>query len=493
MPPRETPASRIERLLAAGDLHGALQAANELLAQSPNSFLGRFGRARANLRLGDDLEGARDLDIAATLAPNDDHLRFVRARIDFRNGKTDEAIEVLSSVVRRRGPHALEASFALLDAYFYANRAESLAAMVEAGGLWDKDPRTALHVARVRAMKDRDAGIDALLSVYRSALPVAVRRFAGFEAAGLLDKAARYREAFDLISNLHATTSGPIEIESWTAPLAAQERAIEKIADKVNVGLKPRGDCQHGVAFVVALPRSGTTLLEHMLDRHPQIGGIGEFRGLNTIQHALSSADAWPFRGNAVPNSIIDRLRSGYISSARQICKDGASWTFDKSLMAWRMLPEISVCFPSAVCLAIDRDPRDNATSIFLSHLNPATHRWVGSFSAIRKIVSWQRRIVPRTLEILGISHESIMYEDLIEDPARHATRCLARMGLPMDSRVLSPESSEKTAATLSHAQVRQPINRSSIGRWKNYAWAFDGSWDELTSAHEARLALSRE
>ena len=85
------------------------------------------------------------------------------------------------------------------------------------------------------------------------------------------------------------------------------------------------------------------------------------------------------------------------------------------------------------------------------------------------------------------------MYEDLIEDPARHATRCLARMGLPMDSRVLSPESSEKTAATLSHAQVRQPINRSSIGRWKNYAWAFDGSWDELTSAHEARLALSRE
>jgi hypothetical protein len=40
---------------------------------------------------------------------------------------------------------------------------------------------------------------------------------------------------------------------------------------------------------------------------------------------------------------------------------------------------------------------------------------------------------------------------------------------------------------TLSHEQVRRPINRASIGRWRNYAFAFDASWDELGAAHDGR------
>jgi hypothetical protein len=79
------------------------------------------------------------------------------------------------------------------------------------------------------------------------------------------------------------------------------------------------------------------------------------------------------------------------------------------------------------------------------------------------------------------------VYEDLVEDPAKYAEQCLNRMGLPMDERVLSPEENKKGAFTLSHAQVRQKINKGSIGRWKNYEWAFDGAWDEIVAAHEAR------
>ena len=60
-------------------------------------------------------------------------------------------------------------------------------------------------------------------------------------------------------------------------------------------------------------------------------------------------------------------------------------------------------------------------------------------------------------------------------------------MGLPMDERVLSPEENKKGAFTLSHAQVRQKINKGSIGRWKNYEWAFDSRWDDIVAAHEAR------
>ena len=90
-------------------------------------------------------------------------------------------------------------------------------------------------------------------------------------------------------------------------------------------------------------------------------------------------------------------------------------------------------------------------------------------------------------MEVLGIEHEAIVYEDLVDDPAREAQRCLSRLGLPMDERVLAPEQNTRAAVTLSAMQVRKPINRSSIGRWRNYEFAFDGAWDALAAAHDAR------
>jgi hypothetical protein len=46
-----------------------------------------------------------------------------------------------------------------------------------------------------------------------------------------------------------------------------------------------------------------------------------------------------------------------------------------------------------------------------------------------------------------------------------------------MDPAVLAPEANARSVLTLSHEQVRRPINASSIGRWRNYEWAFDRSW----------------
>jgi hypothetical protein len=247
----------------------------------------------------------------------------------------------------------------------------------------------------------------------------------------------------------------------------------------------PRVD---GCAFVVAMPRSGTTLLEQMLDRHPAIGGIGEFDGLDALCRALDphSADA-RFPEN-VPADVLNEAQRRYLEGARQIRKEGARWTFDKTLRTWRCLPQLAATMPGAVCINVERDPRDMATSIFLSFFNPVAYAWTQGFESIRRMIEVERELVPVALTSLGLSHESIVYENLVEDPRAHAERCLSRMGLEMDERVLAPEGNTRGAFTLSHAQVRQPINRSSIGRWRNYEWAFDASWEPLVAAHERRI-----
>jgi len=479
---RETPAARIERLLGAGDSAGALAASDDLLRQAPNSFLGRLGRARANTRLGNFIDAEKDLALALKLSPNDEQARMLRANLDLRLGKTDEALEGLRFVQRLKGPEAVEAAVTELLTLHGAGRNEEFVRVAKAGGIWTKDQRADLILARVAVIEDQERGIEELKRVFRSRHHWPLRRYAGFEAVGLLDRLKRYREAFDLASEVHRDTTAPLDMEPWIAPLEQQW----KLLDRSPAWYRPRAKPVAGVAFIAGMPRSGTTLLEQMLDRHPEIAGIGEYDGVGNIRRGLFSTEAWPRNPNAIPDRTYAALREEYLAGAALLRRPGATWTLDKCLHAFRSLPEIAMLFPGAVCLRVERDPRDTAISIFLSHLNPSTFGWSGNLALIRKVIDAERRTVPRALEVLGLSHESIVYERLVDDPAGHAERCLARMGLAMDARVASPEGNTRTAATLSHAQVRQPINRRSIGRWQNYAWAFDSSWDALATAHDA-------
>ena len=139
-----------------------------------------------------------------------------------------------------------------------------------------------------------------------------------------------------------------------------------------------------------------------------------------------------------------------------------------------------------------NRDPRDLATSLYLSHFQPGQQIWTTSPDSIRRTIELSQRVMPRLLEVLGIPHVSVLYEDLVEDPARDARRALALLGLEMDDAVLSPEQNTRAAMTQSVAQVRRPINRTSVGRWKNYAFAFDASWEAVVAEHERRRAHAR-
>jgi len=134
-----------------------------------------------------------------------------------------------------------------------------------------------------------------------------------------------------------------------------------------------------------------------------------------------------------------------------------------------------------------ERDPRDTAISMFLSNFHPKSWGFTRELASIRRVIALERRIVRPMLETLagldrGPRGVTIVYEELVDHPEREIRRALDAMRLPFDPAVLAPESNTRTVLTLSHEQVRRPINRSSIGRWRNYEWAFDGAWDALVA-----------
>ena len=476
-----------------GDAAGALRIADELIAQSKRSFPGWLGRAVACLNLGRLVEADEAIDVARKLAASDPQVQLIGAMIDQRLGRIDRAVEHLSRLARSNTPQAVEAGVTLAEVYWFAHRRAELASFITAGGAWLGDPRARLAVARIRALTEPDAALADLVALSAAGTNPLLRRVAGFDAVGMLDRAGRYREAFDLAMRLHAEFTPRFDLEGMLQGVREQIPPMERALASHERWITPRVDAVKGRAMVVGLPRSGTTLLEQMLDRHPSISGIGEYDGVEVLGGELISMGRWPRGLSSMPRDALLALQGRYTVGADRLKRTDATHTFDKTLRAWRWLPAIAAVLPEMVCLHVARDPRDTAISILLSYFHPITDGWASSLASIRAVLEAKRALLPRALEALRLPHESIIYEDLIEDPSGHAARCLARMGLAMDERVLTPESNQRAVFTLSHEQVRRPINRSSVGRWEHYQFAFDADdrarWDVLGAAHAARRA----
>jgi hypothetical protein len=148
------------------------------------------------------------------------------------------------------------------------------------------------------------------------------------------------------------------------------------------------------------------------------------------------------------------------------------------------MIPAVAAVLPGASFIRITRDPRDTAISMFLSNFHPKAWGFTASLATIRRVIELERRIAPKAFEVLGLRAVSVRYEDLVDAPEREIRRVLETMGVEFDPVVLAPEGNTRTVLTLSYEQVRRSINRSSIGRWRNYAFAFEGpsagAWDAL-------------
>jgi tetratricopeptide (TPR) repeat protein len=447
--------------------------ANNLVTKTPRDASAWFALARAAFGLGRLRQADEAIDRTIRLGATGHDVQLIRAVIDHRLGRSAAAIDRLRSLVAKRAPNATDAVLALAEVLHRANRRDELDALIAAGGDWQQDPRAAIFTARVRLKADRAGTITELEELARSDRPALVRRIAGFDAVRLLDADGEYRRAFDLATHLHATTGAPFDLDGMIADAEQQLALVRRGAP----WFEPRAPAVRGVSLVVGMPRSGTTLLEQMLDRHPAIGGIGEFDGVNTLGTAVVGQGAWPRELSMLDPRVAAQLQAEYLAGAAVTRRSGTTWSFDKSLHTWRWLPAVAAVLPGAVCFRIERDPRDTAISLFLSNFHPQSFGWTRSLEGIRRVIAAERALAPAALRALGIPHEDFRYEDLVDRPREHMERCLARMGLPMDEAVLAPEANTRTVLTLSHEQVRRSINRGSIGRWKNYEFAFGPEW----------------
>jgi len=224
--------------------------------------------------------------------------------------------------------------------------------------------------------------------------------------------------------------------------------------------------------FVVGMPRSGSTLVEQILSSHPSIEGTAELPAVLQIEGELiGNPPSERFIDELVeglPADKFDELGGRYLELTRFHRRTDRTRFTDKYPGNWRQVGLIHAMLPNAKIIDIRRDPMDCCFANYSQHFANGVNYSYG----LREMASQYRQYVGLMRhfdEVLPDRIHRVIYEDLVENTEAEVRRMLDYLGLSFDEKCLRFFETERAIHTPSSEQVRQPINRSGIGKWRLY------------------------
>jgi tetratricopeptide (TPR) repeat protein len=214
--------------------------------------------------------------------------------------------------------------------------------------------------------------------------------------------------------------------------------------------------------FVVGMPRSGTSLTEQILASHPQVHGAGE------LLYWIFAADAERAAPPEQRAARVNELGRAYLEGLAAEAPD-ASRVVDKLPVNFRHMGLILAALPDARFIHLERNSLDTCLSIYFQGFS-AAHAYATDFGDLAHYYREYRRLMAHWRDVLSPQTLlEVRYEDLVDDPESWSRRMLAHIGLPWDPRCLEFHRTDRPVLTASNWQVRQPISKSSVERWRRY------------------------
>jgi hypothetical protein len=234
------------------------------------------------------------------------------------------------------------------------------------------------------------------------------------------------------------------------------------------------------MAFLGGHARSGTTLLEQVLDSHPDIVSAEETTifiddAYSPLQRAMPPETALLSGLEAVQSDVLRRSRENYFRSMELHLGNpvGHRLLIDKNPSVQVLIPAFLRIFPEIKLIVAIRDPRDVCLSCFMQPHLPINKASV-TFLELESTIETYSRVMGiwRTLSsIIKNPCIEVRYEEMVDDLESVARRTLDFLGVPWDARVLGFDeyARKKLVHSPTYADVTQKVYKRSRGRWRNY------------------------
>ncbi|HEY7299492.1 MAG TPA: tetratricopeptide repeat protein [Xanthobacteraceae bacterium] len=251
-----------------------------------------------------------------------------------------------------------------------------------------------------------------------------------------------------------------------TAAMAYMGRIRSTFSAEMMRARAGAGDPSPAPVFVVGMPRSGTTLIEQIIASHPRAAGAGELFDLDNIAR---SVPGFPEAVPGMSGEELARLGARYVAAVRAMAP-AAERVVDKMPWNFHLCGLIHLALPNARIIHSRRNAVDTCLSCFSilfdgdSNLYTYDLGELGRFyRAYESLMEHWRAALPPSVMI------EVQYEEVVADLETQARRIIAHCGLEWDDACLAFHKTRRPVRTSSVAQVRQPIYKSSIGRWRPY------------------------
>lgn len=247
--------------------------------------------------------------------------------------------------------------------------------------------------------------------------------------------------------------------------------------------------------FIVGMLRSGTTLLEQLLDPHPQITARGE---LNFLAHAWKSWEPAQ-RNRPVNNTMVANELAAQIWKHMRLDGPADHYYIDKNPLNFRYLSMLFEIMPEAKILHLRRDGRDSCLSCFMQLFQHPDAAFSNQLNALVDYYHGYLQLMRHFSHHLPEQIMNLTYEDLVENKIATVSTVLDFLGLPGSAFDISGASnmeaeestvdSARPIRTASAWQARQTVYRHSLGRWQNY-YEFAPDFFDRIAQLDAELGL---
>jgi len=332
----------------------------------------------------------------------------------------------------------------------------------------ERDPSLARawqEMAQVKRFAADDPDIEAMRRLHEArSLDDDGRMHISYALGKALEDAGDYDGAFPFLIEANALKRKTINFDI-NAHRSAIDELMRVFDGTMLAGVGDLGIDDERPVFVLGMPRSGTTLVEQILASHHAVYGAGELETMSeTVAKHISG---FPAGAAMLAPSGFATIGRDYVRALARIAGKAERVT-DKMPRNFLFIGLIALALPKARIIHCGRSPMDTCLSCFTLHF-PRGQEFTYDLAELGAYYRLYRQLMDHWHRVLPGRILDIAYEDVVSEPEDKARELITHCGLEWDEACLDFHRTKRQVTTASATQVREPVHRRSVARWKRF------------------------